>query len=316
MRGDRPSLTASCVAAIRALHAAMPAPYNLAPDPGAVDLVSPLLALPARAAARAPRAAASMYRALDAVCFGLLQHVALRTAAIDDALREALDRGASQLVLLGAGLDNRAGRMGELASLAVFEVDHPNMQRYKRERLDHAQRRPTSAGSERRRVTLVPVDFERDRLDQSLIAAGFAASEPSFWIWEGVTVYLTPDAISETLRAIAALSPPGSRVALTYTRPPEPPGPGAAESAGSRNGEGQRKSGLERWVVPPVRAIAGLIGEPVRGMLSRAELERRLGDAGLALVSDESAKEWAPRYWPGQAAPMREWERLAVVERI
>lgn len=316
MRGDRPSLTASCVAAIRALHAAMPAPYNLAPDPGAVDLVSPLLALPARAAARAPRAAASMYRALDAVCFGLLQHVALRTAAIDDALRESLDRGASQLVLLGAGLDNRAERLSELARVAVFEVDHPNMQRHKRERLDHAQRRPIAAGGERRRVTLVPVDFERDRLEQSLLAAGLAASEPSFWIWEGVTVYLTPDAISETLRAIAALSPPGSRLALTYTRPTEPPGRGAAENADSRRGEGQRESGLERWVIPPVRAIAGLVGEPVRGMLSRAELERRLGDAGLVLVSDESAREWAPRCWPGQAAGLREWERLAVAERI
>jgi methyltransferase (TIGR00027 family) len=296
-------LTASCVAGIRALYAAMPAPYNLAPDPGALDLVSALFALPARAVTRAPWAAASVHRALDAVSFGLLQHVALRTAAIDDALRAALARGASQLVLLGAGLDNRAERLSELERAAVFEVDHPSMQRYKRERLDHARR--SSPGGERRRVTLVPVDFERDRLDQSLLDAGLAASEPSFWIWEGVTVYLTPDAISETLRAIAALSPPGSRLALTYTRPPD-----------AQKGSGQRRSGLDAWLVGPSRAMAGIVGEPVRGMLSRADLALRLRDAGFALVSDESAKEWAPRYWPGQAASQREWERLAVAERI
>ena len=293
MRGDRASLTASCVAAVRALYAAMPAPYNLAPDPGAVDLVSPLFGLPARAVARAPWAAAAVHRALGAACFGLTHHVALRTAAIDDALREALARGASQVVLLGAGLDNRADRMSELEGVAVFEVDHPSMQRHKRERLEHAHRRRSEGGG-RRRVTLVPVDFERDRLDQSLRDAGLAASEPSFWIWEGVTVYLTPEAISATLRAIAVLSPPGSRIALTYTRPSE----------------------LEAWVTPPTRALAGLVGEPVRGMLSRVELEERLRDAGFTLISDESVKEWAPRYWPGQAAEKREWERLAVAERV
>jgi methyltransferase (TIGR00027 family) len=296
VRGDRPSLTASCVAAVRALYAAMPAPYNVAPDPEAADLVSPLFALPARAVARAPWAVTAVHRALGAASFGLTHHVALRTAAIDDALREALAQGPRQVVLLGAGLDNRAERMRELDRSAVFEVDHPNMQRLKR-----ARRSIAGAGS--RRVTLVPVDFERDRLDQSLLDAGFAASEPSFWIWEGVTIYLTPDAISETLRAIAVLSPPGSRLAITYTRPNEPP-----------SGEmGER--GLEAWVIPPARALAGLVGEPVRGMVSREEIERRLNDAGFAVLSDESAADWVPRYWPGQAAGRREWERLAVAER-
>src|SRR5688500_18707239 len=56
--------------------------------------------------------------------FGLLDHIALRTAAIDDAIRESVQAGVGQLVVLGAGLDARAYRMPELREVRVFEVDH------------------------------------------------------------------------------------------------------------------------------------------------------------------------------------------------
>src|SRR4051812_11493324 len=108
MREDRPSLTASLVAAVRALYTALPAPYQVAADPHAAALVPGFMAIPARLAARAPWAAPVVHRAAGLVSFGLTDNVALRTAAIDDALREATRRGATQLVILGAGLDSRA----------------------------------------------------------------------------------------------------------------------------------------------------------------------------------------------------------------
>jgi methyltransferase (TIGR00027 family) len=51
--------------------------------------------------------------------------IALRTTAIDRALRDAVGRGARQLVILGAGYDGRAWRLPELTGVKVFEVDHP-----------------------------------------------------------------------------------------------------------------------------------------------------------------------------------------------
>ena len=83
------------------------------------------------------------------------------------------------------------------------------MQRYKRSRLD-------AAGVHDDRV-FAPVNFEVDRLDASLDRAGFSRETPTFWIWEGVTMYLTLEAMRATLRSVAALSAPGSRIALTYS---------------------------------------------------------------------------------------------------
>src|SRR3954462_7491502 len=77
--------------------------------------------------------------------------MALRTVAIDTAVRDAISRGARQLVILGAGYDGRAWRMKELAGVKVFEVDHPATQGAKRERVKAA---PAAIGS----VTFVPID--------------------------------------------------------------------------------------------------------------------------------------------------------------
>lgn len=287
MRRDRPSLTASMVAAIRAFYTAQPAPFSRAPDPLAVELVPAWLALPARAAARFPGAAPALRRFFDVAALGLVRNVALRTAAIDDALRAGIADGAGQLVLLGAGLDARAHRLSELGGVRVFEIDHPSTHRFKAERLASlGSRAARPAGHVR-----VPIDFERDQLADVLVRAGFDPALPAFWIWEGVTVYLTHDAIRATLRAVGALSAVGSRLAVTYTRP-----------------RARRSALLE----PLAHAAGALVGEPLRGMIDTAALGALLDEAGFTPLSDESAEDWAPRYWPGEGTADGGWERLAL----
>jgi methyltransferase (TIGR00027 family) len=287
----RPSLTSMVVAAVRALYAELPEPIGFGQDPLARELLPSPFALPSRVALASPRAGALLHRGLGLATLGLTYHVALRTRAIDDALREGLRAGARQVVLLGAGLDGRAHRMSELEGAVVFEVDHPSTQRDKRARLERSGRRPLA-----RDVRLVPVDFERDDLVRSLQTAGFSGETPSFWIWEGVTVYLTREAIAATLVAIGSATAPGSRVALTYVEP--------------------RPRGVEGTLLDGGRLGMRLIGEPIKGFLSSAELEVLAGDARLRMRSDESARAWAERYWPGTGAGPFEWERLAVVERV
>jgi methyltransferase (TIGR00027 family) len=289
VRRDRPSTTAALVAAVRALYSELPPPYRLAPDQFAAALVPRWLALPARVARRFPDAAPLLHGFASVVGLGMAENVALRTRAIDDALRAGVAAGARQVVLLGAGLDSRAHRIPELSALRVLEVDHPSTHRYKAARLARLSGAAREADTVR-----VPIDFERDRLDDVLTRAGLVRDELTFWIWEGVTVYLSRAALLSTLRVVGELSAPGSRLAVTYTRP------------GARRGP--------RWIEPVVPLLGSIVGEPIRGMIDTAALEGLLGDVGFSRLSDESAADWGARHWPGEP-PRREWERLMIAAR-
>jgi methyltransferase (TIGR00027 family) len=94
---------------------------------------------------------------------------------------------------------------------SVFEVGHPATQALKRERSAHMASRAAQH-------KYVPVNFERDSLETALAAAGHDASVPTFWIWEGVTQYLTAEA-RQTLNAVGRLSARGSRIASRTTFP-------------------------------------------------------------------------------------------------
>lgn len=132
-----------------------------------------------------------------------------RTVSIDEAVR---GRPVPQMVIVGAGLDDRAWRMGELAGTEVFEVDHPASQQDKRSRV--GDRQPRAAA-----VRFVPVDLSRDRLEAALASAGHRAEVATTWIWEGVVPYLTRGEVVATVRAVAARSATGSRLIVNYQAP-------------------------------------------------------------------------------------------------
>jgi methyltransferase (TIGR00027 family) len=134
---------------------------------------------------------------------------ALRTVAIDDAVTA---HPVPQVVIIGAGLDDRAWRMPELADVEIFEVDHPASQRDKRGRVGDLQ--PVAKS-----VWFVPVDFTRDRLDTALESAGHRPGEPTTWIWEGVVPYLSRAEVAATLHAVSGRSTTGSRLVVNYQSP-------------------------------------------------------------------------------------------------
>jgi methyltransferase (TIGR00027 family) len=138
---------------------------------------------------------------------------AARSRVAEDALSKAVERGVRQVVILGAGLDTFALRNPHAARISVFEVDHPATQAWKRQRLAGAELAPPPW------LTFVPVDFERDDLQQKLSSAGFQRSAAAFFTWLGVVPYLTRDAIDETLAYIASI--PNSEVVFDYVEPPE-----------------------------------------------------------------------------------------------
>jgi methyltransferase (TIGR00027 family) len=289
MRANRTSLTAALVALARAVYSRAPRALRVAPDPVAPDLLPGPLGPAARVLAAAWRAPRATHALLTWGSFGLAPHVALRTAAIDDALRAAVARGVRQVVILGAGLDARAWRLDELAPCVVFEVDHPATQGYKRARVEG--RAPAA-----REVRFVPVDFERDLLDGALARADHDASAPTFWIWEGVTMYLRLAAIEATLAQVAARSAPGSAIAITYVMPDL-----FTPVAGVRR---------------TLRFSARAIGEPLHGAMTREAMAARLAAAGFAVRADETTTDWAARYWPAAyARRVAARERLVTAER-
>jgi methyltransferase (TIGR00027 family) len=136
----------------------------------------------------------------------------LRSRFAEDRLATASQR-LNQYVVLGAGLDSYGLRMGDkLGSMIVFEVDDPPFQQWKQQRIEKLGLKTSP------QVRYVPCDFETMSVQQALADNGFAADEPCFISWLGVTQYLTRDAIRETLRW-AGSRPAGSEIVLTIVEP-------------------------------------------------------------------------------------------------
>lgn len=142
---------------------------------------------------------------------GLSNMMLVRTRFIDERMERALKDGAQQVVILGAGLDTRAYRFQELlAGRRVFEVDYHSTQELKKRRIQEA------LGSLPENVVFVEIDFKRDALLDVLRAAGYQSGEKTFFIWEGVSVYLPEESVRETLRTIASNSAPGSSLVMDF----------------------------------------------------------------------------------------------------
>ncbi|WP_433337174.1 class I SAM-dependent methyltransferase [Spirillospora sp. CA-294931] len=133
-----------------------------------------------------------------------------RSRAAEDTLSTS---GACQYVLLGAGLDTFAQR--HKGPVRVFEIDAPATQAWKRDRLVQLGLLDPA------RLRLVPVDFEAgESWLAKAVEAGLDPTEPTVVSMLGVTMYLTAEAISTTLRQTASLAA-GSIMVFSYSRPIE-----------------------------------------------------------------------------------------------
>ena len=144
---------------------------------------------------------------------GLLTFVLARHRFIDDCILASLEsHGFYQLVLLGAGYDARAYRFAqELSGVAIFEVDHPATSARKARIVEqHRDSLP------RANVRRVEIDFQTQSLEQRILDAGFERGAPTFFVWEGVSMYLTRDAIKSTMTTLRELSGPGSDLAMDF----------------------------------------------------------------------------------------------------
>jgi len=287
MREDTPSRTAQWVAAARGLGMLLPDDVRIADDPYGVAFAS----------TRVQKLLQEHGPTVLARMPGFKQWIAymqVRTKLLDDAVRNFVDAGGHQIVLLGAGFDCRALRMPELAEAQVYEVDHPATQAHKRGTLERI-----GAHSPARYVTW---DFETramDELPDALAEAGHDATEASLTIWEGVTMYLTEAAIDASLGAIATYSAATSQLAMTY----QAKVPGEKPSLAARM----------------VQLAVARLGEPFRWGWDPAALPAYLEERGFALADDVSTPEAAQALLPPDLAgaiSRTHHGRVALAERV
>jgi methyltransferase (TIGR00027 family) len=263
-----PSRTALGAAAYRAAHQILDRPLVFA-DPLAIAILAGESGAAALARQLDPGEAQSWRR--------LRAFIAARSRLTEQALGEAVRNGVRQFVVLGAGLDTFACRNPYGPRLAVFEVDHPATQAFKRAQLK------TAGIDVPPSLAFVPVDFERDSLLAALRTAGFRREEPALFSWLGVTMYLDREKVLATLADVARGAGPGTKIIFDYVRPP------ASVDASVR----------ARYEALIARHAS--LGEPWRSFFDPRELDAALRGSGFTEVRDWDPATLNARYFAGRA---------------
>ena len=203
-----PSVTAETMALQRSFESREPRRRRLFTDPFAAAFLRPSWRVLATASGVPVlrRLALGVYDSIGGP--GPRPSAVVRTKIIDDALNDLMP-SHDQCVVLGAGYDTRAHRLASMSGRRVFEVDHPATQTAKRAVIERL-------GIEANNVAYIAVDFERDDLAGRLVDAGFDPRSPAVFVWEGVTQYLTKEAVESTLDIIRRLTGYGGVLIVTY----------------------------------------------------------------------------------------------------
>lgn len=251
---------------------------------------------PERAAAGADEA-----EALDAVVRHQMSTVLCRSRYAEDSLDAAVDGGAAQYALLGAGMDTHALRRPDLAGrLTVFEVDHPATQTLKKDRFvekgwaipDH--------------LRFVPFDFTGadqtqslgEALGQALGQAGYDRRKSSFFSLLGVSYYLPREDLFGALRAVAENAAPGGAIVFDYFD----------EDAFIPQRMDQR--------MRAVQTIVRMTGEPMCTGLAPRSLAADLRDAGWTLTEDLDPAALDQRYFSGREDGQRAYGHVHLARAV
>jgi methyltransferase (TIGR00027 family) len=140
---------------------------------------------------------------------GILLHYALRKKCIAALARSALTNGTRQVVVVGAGFDPLCLELQrDFPDVQFWEIDHPATQRHK------ARVFPEIGGE---RLHFIALDLNAAALDgETLIKSGFDPAQRTFWIAEGLLMYLPADIVSSLMKTLKSLSVSRSQLAFTF----------------------------------------------------------------------------------------------------
>jgi len=268
-----PSKMAEGIALHRVAESAKPEGERICYDPYAVHFVNPEILA---SAASNPDKAKEMHEYYERLFPGLGNSIRARVRYFDDFVKNSIDEGLEQLVIMGAGYDTRAYRIeGLKGKVKVFEVDHPNTQSVKIEKVKEI------FGSLPEHVMYVPVDFESENLGERLLEKGYDRSLKTLFLMEGLIMYIPPEAVDETLSFTAKNSGIGSAILFDYY--PESVVDGTCELEVGKN----------------ILNYTKQQGEPLQFGIKEGMIEPFLAERGFSRVKNVIAEEYKEMYFHG-----------------
>ena len=193
-------------------------------------------------------------------------------------------RGECQYVICGAGMYTFAFR-NDNPNIRIFEIDHPDTQRYKLEKIRSLEWNIPA------NVSYVAVDFAKDDMAAELKKAGYDPAAPSFFAILGVTYYLTLPVFEETLEKIGAISSFGSK--LVFDFPDDTTfAPGTAER------------------VHRLSEITRSLGEEMQHGYALSEVSEALERHGFLLDEHNSPERIQKRFFDGRADGQQAFENI------
>ncbi|WP_211470655.1 class I SAM-dependent methyltransferase [Collimonas humicola] len=262
VQAGKPSWTARWVAAMRAAHQLLDEPVIFS-DPMALSILGPA------GEANIRRDPAQFN---DPISRDLRAALATRSLLAEDELRRAVAASVKQYVVLGAGLDTFAFRNGYRdQGLHVYEVDHPSTQVWKIDILKEAGIDVPDS------MTFVAIDFEKSTLADRLQESGFRTDRPAYFSWLGVTVYLSEEAIFDTLKFVASL-PRESGITFDYRVLPSMLSP------------------IDYALGEYISNLVEEQGEPWKTSFNPMSLQKKLQSMGLHVTKDLGPAELNKRY--------------------
>ena len=222
---------------------------------------------------------------------GFHEHLISRTKFIDELVEKSSVDGIEQYVILGAGYDSRAHRLELPSSLRIFEVDQPEVSDIKLSKLP--KELPNSEN-----VTYVDVDFSHQSLTERLMDAGFEIGKSTLFTLEGVSQYITKEAVSSSIKEMAALTKDTSSIFfMSYVDELLDQNPEACFGKGYPNPA--KKANL-------IKGLSAKVGEPWISFYSDEEIESLLLQNGYSIDKNVTLEDLNSLYFSPVGRTLKE----------
>jgi methyltransferase (TIGR00027 family) len=267
-----PSKMAEMIALHRVAESILPEGVRICYDPYAVHFVNPETLAFAR---ENPDKVKAMRENYERLWPGLGNSIRARVRYFDDFVKASLESGIEQLVILGAGYDTRAHRIGGLEKIRIFEVDHPVTQGVKVKKIEKI------FGHLPEHVIYVPVDLESEDLGQKLLESGYNRTKKTLFLMEGLVMYIPPSAVDRILSFIVGNSGKGSAIIFDYY----------PQSVVDEKGELEAAKNIRNFVAQQ--------GEPLLFGIEDGGAETFLGERGFSEIKNVTSEDYKRAYFRG-----------------